>query len=210
MKVRGWVLEICFALIFLVSACSEPAQENKRIIKSVEHEKSVKNTVVSDSLGLRELSDKIVQLLDKGDYAEISKYVSEEGLLLSPYVYLDSAVVLPKDSIVALIESEKFFMWGLSDGKGDSIHMPIDKFIKKYIYDTTFVRADTISINQFVSSGNTLNNVKKTFPSAQFVEYYFAGSETYSGMDWQSLIIVINKKESKYYLRALISNEWTI
>ena len=204
------LLLAAIAAIF-TSSCSEPAQENKRISKKLEHEESVENTVVSDSTDLRIVADKIVQILDDGNYGQLHQYIPEEGLLFSPYTYLDSAtVVLQKDSLSSALKKGSKIMWGHTDGKGDSILLSVAEFLETYLYDTNYVHADTVSIGEFVGSGNTLNNIKKRFSAAKVVEYHFFGSEKYSKMDWQSLILVFDKRENRYFLRALISNEWTV
>lgn len=196
---------------FLIS-CGEPVDENKNIEESVEEEQAKVQKQTTDSIVVLQMSEAIVKILESKDYKQLSQYISgEEGILFSPYTYIDSSnVVLSKDSFLTALDSGKFFMWGLADGKGDSIRMSIQKYFEEYVYDKNFIQSDTISFNQFVGSGNTINNIQEKIPNAKFVEYHFFGSEMYAGMDWKSLILVFDKINDQYFLRAIVHNEWTI
>ena len=209
-KIQLFSFPILF-FAFLIS-CGEPESENRKIEESVKEEQSGKQDQQVDSTGLLQMSQTIMEILEEKNYKRLAEFISEEeGLLFAPYTYIDSSnIVLTKDSLLVALDSGKFFMWGLADGKGDSIRMSIQKYFEEYVYDKNFIQSDTISFNQFVGSGNTINNIQEKFPRAKFVEYHFFGSEMYAGMDWKSLILVFDKVKDQYFLHAIVHNEWTV
>ena len=58
--------------------------------------------------------------------------------------------------------------------------------------------------------GNSLNNLIEIYPSADFVEFYYGGSEKYDGMDWRALRLVFEEYKGKPYLIAIVNDQWTI
>ena len=77
--------------------------------------------------------------------------------------------------------------------------------------DENCYEAAKVFVNEFRGGGNSLNNLKQVFPDHLFVENYFPGDNPeHGGMDWQVLRVVIETKEGKHYVIALINDRWTI
>lgn len=203
---------LLFSLFFLfLSICFIACGD--RSTSSSEHAKTRQSEVrATEDIGIEELASKIIQILDSGDLKALASYISpEKGLLFSPYAYLDSsAVLLSKDSFLTSLKSGKIYLWGYTDGEGKRIKLSIREYFKNYVYDAKYIEADTISYNGFVGTGNSINNIKKVFPEAEFVEYHFTGSEKYAGMDWKSLIMIFEREKDQLFLSAIVHNEWTI
>ena len=58
--------------------------------------------------------------------------------------------------------------------------------------------------------GNTYENLNIFFPDAKVAEYYIPGTEKYAHLDWKSLRLVYEIYKGKYYLVAIVHNQWTI
>lgn len=212
MKVSNWfkIALSCFGLLFILCSCIDQSS-NKNEISETDHQTEEMMDTAEDSMDILQTANAIMYILDQQNYRALSTYISKDGIMFSPYTFLDSSVVLlSKVSFVNALDSGTVFMWGFSDGKGDSILMNLENYFNEYVYDADFANADTISINSFVGSGNSINNIAEKFPQDEFVEYHFLGSEEYSNMDWKSLILLFEKENGKYFLRGLIHNEWTI
>jgi hypothetical protein len=104
------------------------------------------------------------------------------------------------------------YLWGEEDGSGDPIRLTYAAYHRKFVYDHDYLRAKQITYNsENLSSGNLVNNLWQTYPSAIIVEYHFPGfDEKYGGMDWNSLWLVFEKQGSEWYLVGIAHGEWTI
>ena len=101
--------------------------------------------------------------------------------------------------------------WGENDASGDPIKMTLDQFIKQYVYDADYLKADSLKVNQFIGGGNTRNNLLTIYPDCHFTESYFKGfDKKYEGMDWSSLRLVFKRSGDKYFLVAIVHDQWSI
>jgi hypothetical protein len=67
------------------------------------------------------------------------------------------------------------------------------------------------SFDAVIGKGNSIDNLKETYPQLHFTEYHFKGfDEKYKGLDWTSLRFVYKKYNNAYYLVAVIHDQWTI
>jgi hypothetical protein len=57
---------------------------------------------------------------------------------------------------------------------------------------------------------NSLNNLKAIYPKGDFTENYIKGSEANAEMDWKSLRLVFEELHGKYFLVAVVNDQWTI
>jgi hypothetical protein len=157
-----------------------------------------------------EMAKSIVNALENENYGAISEYVSKEnGLLISPYEFIESdAVVLSKAEVADLSSIEKEYLWGYHDGSGKPIRLVPQAYFDRY---KGFTEPDQIILNDVQQRGNTKNNIKEVFPDSKTVEFYQNGTEKYGGMDWRSLYLVFQQDaEGKLKLSALVTGEWTI
>ena len=174
---------------------------------------SLTQNIPEDALFL-ENSNRIMKKIRDFNYFELMNHVSHErGLRFSPYANIDTIndVQLSPQEIKAVITSKESIHWGSFDGSGDSINMSFAKYHQKFVYDVDFLNAEKIEIDQFIGSGNSLNNLQTAYPNCRFVEYHFSGfDEKYDKMDWRSLRLVFKKEKAKYYLVGIIHAQWTI
>ncbi len=89
--------------------------------------------------------------------------------------------------------------------------MSIKNYFGKFVYDEDFLNAKQKSINEFLGSGNSLNNLREVFPGSDFTEFYFPGFDPkYEGMDWRTLRLVFKTENNRPWLIAIVHDEWTI
>lgn len=168
--------------------------------------------IPQDQSDLKKVAEANIEQIKKTDFAELEKYAHpQKGLRFSPYGYIDTntARIVSKSRISELTKDTKKYVWGYFDGSGDVISMTFDEYYDKFIYDKDFASAPQTSVNQFLGRGNTLNNISDVYPGSSFVEFYFPGSEKYDGMDWKSLRLVYQKIDDKWFIVAIVHDEWT-
>lgn len=213
---RNNYLLLFIAINIVFSGCKEqPKNKTSNVKDSVA--KPAADTVrvaeQKDSL-LYQLNREILATIKSKNYEKLSTYFHpESGVRFSPYGHIDTAtdVVLKRNAFMQLIASARKIRWGSYDGSGEPIELTMQAYLLKFVYNADFLHAETISLNKPVKTGNTRNNISDLYKEADFIDNYFSGFEKkYEGMDWTALRLVFSKFEGKYYLIALVHDQWTI
>lgn len=186
----------------------EPFERNESIIKTPDQ------TSEAIEARLRELGENTLKALRDRDMAWLSSNIHpDKKLRFSPYTYID----LEKDltfgagEIKGLMNSGKVYTWGAYDGSGDPIRMTFAEYMSEFVYDKDFLNAEEIIYNQYISRGNTVNNILEAYPDGKLLEYYFSGFDPqYGGLDWESLKLIFEEKDGQWYLVGIIHDSWTI
>ncbi len=155
----------------------------------------------------------ILTALKQQDISKLNQYVSPEfRLRFSPYAFIDtSSKAFTPYELTAAFEKATIFEWGSYDGSGDPIKMNIRQYFNKFVYNKDYLSAPKRSVNTFLGSGNSLNNLKEVYPTDLFTEFYFPGFDAkYDGMDWQTIRLVFRRSNEKTYLIAIVHDQWTI
>lgn len=155
----------------------------------------------------------IIGALQKQDIGTLSSYIHpEKGLLFSPYAHIEkeTAMTFQAGELPAL-EDPAVYEWGSFDGSGEPISMTFGDYYKKFVYDQNFAEAEEVGRNEVLGQGNTLVNITEIYPDSTFFDYYFSGfNPEYGGMDWESLIVVLDKHNGAWYACAIVHSQWTI
>lgn len=161
------------------------------------------------------LSHQILEYLKEKNFKALANYAHPDGILFSPYGFIDTAsaqVLQPKDiiSVSSKSKAEKLH-WGFYDGSGDSILLSFHEYFSKFVYDADFVSAEKFSVDKRLGTGNALHNIEAVFPGSHFTEAHFSGFEAkYDGMDWKSLRLVFMRVNGSNKLVAIVHDQWTI
>ena len=155
----------------------------------------------------------IKQALVYQNYAAIAPLIHPtRGVRFSMYAYVDPQT----DKMFSRAQFEQYlkasrikFTWGQKDGTGDIYITPLPNYLKVWV-DGNKCKAIAPTLNTFQGYGNSLNNLTEIYPNANFVEFYYSGSEQYDGMDWRALRLVFEEYKGKRYLVAIVNDQWTI
>ncbi|MCJ7935052.1 MAG: hypothetical protein MUW56_15880 [Chryseobacterium sp.] len=161
---------------------------------------------------LKKANDEVLQALKNKDYTAFTSLIHpEKGIRFSMYAFVD-----PKaDKHFSKEEFEKYqptktlFTWGAHDGSGDPYKATINEYLGKWVFSKDFT-ASQYSLNKFIGGGNSLNNLKEIYPKDDFTENYIKGSEKNGEMDWKTVRFVFEDFQGKYYLIAVVNDQWTI
>jgi hypothetical protein len=160
------------------------------------------------------LSSKILKSLKENAYTGLAEFIHPKiGIRFSPYGYIDTAVdqILSRNKLIVLGKSQKKIKWGFEDATGKPIKLSLNDYVKKFVYDVDFLNAEKKGVNKFFGEGNSLNNLKEVYPRCNFVEFYFSGFDPkFGGMDWRAVRLVFKDYKRKYYLVAIVHDQWTI
>lgn len=161
----------------------------------------------------QEAAAAVISALKDKDLSMLRLYVHPvKGLLFSPYTYIDAetAVTFPADNLPDM-KDQTIYTWGAYDGSGEPIQLTFKQYYETFVYDHDFINPETIGWDEVLGSGNTQVNIKDVFPDSYIVDYYFSGfDEQFSGIDWASLILVLEEYEGACYVSAIVHSQWTI
>lgn len=155
----------------------------------------------------------VIEALKESDMERLKAFIHpDKGILFSPFAHIDaekavtfSAEELPGEN------DDATYVWGSYDGSGEPIELTFGDYFKKFVYDKDFANAEQIGYDSLLGQGNTEPNLKDVYPDSYVVDYYFSGfNEEYAGMDWESLILVLEEHQGNWYVCAIVHSQWTI
>lgn len=167
---------------------------------------------LSKDEALKQLNEEIVQTLKDKDYKRFSDFIHpEKGVRFSMYAFVNPKEDknFSKSDFMKYQPTKTLFTWGTLDGSGELYKATIDNYLTKWVYSKDFATGQ-VAFNEFLGKGNSLNNLKAIYPKADFTENYMKGSEANAEMDWKSLRLVFEELNGKYYLVAVVNDQWTI
>ena len=136
----------------------------------------------------------------------------EKEVAFTPYSTVsDQDLSFSAIEVSAFATDQTRYLWGYADGSGEPLELtPLD-YIARFVYNADYTQAPLLAVNQVISSGNSLENVSKAYPSASFVEFYYPGlEESNEGFDWCALKLVLEPYEGNLMLVGVIHSQWTI
>lgn len=209
---------IPLSVLSMATACKKEAQKPvPNVIDSMAQAKSdsaagkVQNNAAKETV-LKQNNDEVLQALKNKDYKAFASWIHpEKGIRFSMYGFVDSK----EDKHFSRADFEKYlptktlFTWGAEDGSGDPYKATINDYLGKWVFSKDFT-ASQYSLNKFMGGGNSLNNLKEMYPKNDFTENYIKGTEKYGNMDWKTVRFVFEEFQGKYYLVAVVNDQWTI
>lgn len=167
---------------------------------------------VNKEVALKQTNDEVLKALKDKDYTTFASLIHpEKGVRFSMYAYVD----VKEDKHFSKADFEKYqptktlFTWGAHDGSGDPYKATINDYLSKWVFSKDFTTSQ-YSMNKFIGGGNSLNNLKEIYHKDDFTENYIKGTEKYGNMDWKTVRFVFEEFQGKYYLVAVLNDQWTI
>lgn len=206
-------------LLLLLTACvnnrsEKTDQQTDSSSLNADSAPSVKiDTPVIDGAIVSFARDSILPLMKAKEYAGLARFIGDEGIFFSPFGSADTtkSKALSRPQFLELLKNDTKILWGHSYGTGDAIRLTIPQYFKKHVYDVAFLKAEQTSVNKLIDPDSAISKVPSVYPNHSFVQFYFPGfNKDYEGMDWKSLLLVLKQQQSKYYLVAVIHNQWKI
>ncbi|PWW25644.1 hypothetical protein [Chryseobacterium sp. AG844] len=210
-------LLIAVFILSLITACKKEAgkpvpNEIDSIAQNKTDTAGTVQTHADKEAALKLANDEVLKALKDKDYATFASFIHpQKGIRFSMYAFVN----LKEDKHFSKADFEKYqptktlFTWGTQDGSGDPYKATINDYLGKWVFSKDFT-ASQYSVNKFIGGGNSLNNLKEIYPKADFTENYVKGTEKSGNMDWKTVRFVFEEFEGKYYLIAVVNDQWTI
>lgn len=163
---------------------------------------------------LTSLTKEVLTIFKDKQYTKLDSLIHpEEGVRFSPYATIsadDKKFSREEFNTLVTSNKNKKITWGSFDGSGDPISLTAAEYFKKFVYDANFVAPEKFDINNFIETGNSVNNLKSKYEGSDFTESHFSGSKKNGGIDWKSVRLVFKEVGGKYYLVGVVHDQWTI
>lgn len=205
---------ILYALLLVLFNSCNNQSESKTDTPIADTSKSVNEGVsnLSQQDSIKATGREVLTLLKTHNYQELVKYFASEGVIFSPYGFIDtvnSKKLTPEDFLEST--NKKWLLtWGNFDGTGEPIKLTLPDYLKKFVYNADYLNAEAVGFDEVMKQGNSINNLKNIYPNHHFIDYHFSGFEQkYNGMDWTSLRLVFEKQNGQYFIVAIIHDQWT-
>lgn len=210
-------LLIAVVVLSLVAACKKEAgkpvpNEIDSIAQNKTDSAGTVQTHADKEAALKQANDEVLKALKNKDYTAFASMIHpQKGIRFSMYAFIN----LKEDKHFSKADFEKYqpsktlFTWGLQDGSGDPYKATINNYLDKWVFSKDFT-ASQYSSDKFIGGGNSLNNLKEIYPKADFTENYIKGTEKSGNMDWKTVRFVWEEFQGKYYLIAVVNDQWTI
>lgn len=164
-----------------------------------------------DPVLLEQQATEILQAIHDHDMDVLSSHVhTEKGLLFSPYFsVMDDTVRFEKNELPTLLDSDTTYLWGYGEANTEIQMTPADYF-NTHLQVQRFFESDEVFVDTQNQEVDPSNYLKTVFPDSKIVEFYHAGTEQYSGLDWRSLNLVFEQdEEGAWRLVAIVNNLFT-
>lgn len=136
----------------------------------------------------------------------------EQGIHFSPYatVVPEEGVTFLPQTLRGLPEEDPVRSWGWYAGSGEPIEGTFADYHREFVWDQDFRTAPRVSVDERIGTSTTVDNLAEAFPGARVVEFHVPGSDpALEGMDWASLRLVMERADGRWWLRAVVHDQWT-
>ncbi|MBP1167801.1 hypothetical protein JOE44_004685 [Chryseobacterium sp. PvR013] len=210
------ILMAVFVLSMIVACKKEVGKPVPNEIDSIAQTKTDSADIIKNNANkevvLKQTNDEVLKALKAKDYTTFASLIHpEKGIRFSMYAFVDTKgdKHFSKEDFEKYQPTKTLFTWGAHDGSGDPYKATINEYLGKWVFSKDFT-ASQYSLNKFIGGGNSLNNLQEIYPKDDFTENYIKGTEKYGEMDWKTVRFVFEEFQGKYYLIAVVNDQWTI
>lgn len=160
------------------------------------------------------LTKEVLTIFKNKQYTRLDSLIHpQEGVRFSPYASVSAEDnKFSREAFHKLVTSgkNKKINWGSYDGSGDPISLTPAEYFSRFVYDANFLHPSKYDINNFIKTGNSVNNLKSKYEGSDFTESHQDGTQKNGGIDWKSVRLVFKQSGGKYYLVGVVHDQWTI
>ena len=135
-----------------------------------------------------------------------------KGIRFTPYSYLQASnITLSSSQLTTAFTDPTKRTWGFTDGRGDPITLTFADYVSSYVYERDFAASSQTAYNKTIGFGNSIDNTATVYPDAILFEAYDPGPDpALKDVQWQSLRLLFERSDNRWYLVSVIHAAWTI
>jgi hypothetical protein len=135
-----------------------------------------------------------------------------KGVRFSRYGEVDTKgdALLTASELRAAWKSGASRKWGRRWAEEAPIDEPLAKYYDEFVYNADYAAAQDITVDQVIGWGSLMYGDVDEYPGASIVDFHVRGKNPQSNFgDWNSLRVVLEKQNAKWWLVGLVECEWT-
>ncbi|WP_445503228.1 hypothetical protein [Microvirga sp. G4-2] len=153
----------------------------------------------------------VLEALANRDFQKLAFFVGNEGLIVSPYVFLDDKDVrLSRADVEHCAIDRQIRLWGYKDGSGDPVETTCRRYFDEFVWNADYRKADEVLYNEPRQRGNEINNNQAFAPNGIVVELHLHAESTEAPMTWKSLRLIFRESGQGLSLIAVTRDVWTV
>lgn len=209
-------------MISILVSCNESSSNSVHDVVAEMEQETVNEAVIdSNSIEIESniptdpilFANMVAGKIESKSFEDWSSF-SNQKIFFSPYAYVDtsSIVKISTDELDEVFASGNKQVWGVQDGTGDPIKLTFDEYLDRFINDFSLMDTSEVSymlVKKPKTYGNEVHNIQELYPEAIFVEVHKSADDD-MGMNWRSLILVLQNDNGELKLLGIVHNEWTI
>lgn len=134
----------------------------------------------------------------------------ERGLRLR-YSWWNPEVLLDNDEVSNIFTSSTSYEWGVEDGSGNSIVGSFSQEILPLLQEDLLLADDELACDE-IRHGSTAGSVRlpDEYQHIHYYSFHRPGTDEFSGMNWGTWVVGIERWQGEYYLSFLVHFAWEI
>src|SRR5208282_3238008 len=110
-----------------------------------------------------------------------------------------------------LFSGKQVYVWGHEDGSDKPMRLTPPQYVERFVLNRDFRHADEIHFNEYITRGNTKNNIAEVYPGSKTVEYFIRPSVVNGAPsnDWVALTFIFENAGHRWYLVGIVHDQWT-
>src|SRR5688500_7169598 len=130
---------------------------------------------------------------------------------MSSYVRPADDVTLTAAQLANAFADPTLRRWGTTDGRGDPVVLTFAEYTSQYLYARDFAASSQTAYNRTIGQGNSTDNTAVIYPDAILFEAFDPGPDpAMRDTRCQSLRLLFEREQSRWYLVAVVHAHWTI
>ena len=203
----------CLTAVLVATGCQSAAESSTTTPDLSTGSSSIPTTADNSQQTLRQQAVRIQRALAHNNFSSITSDIHPtRGVRFSMYAYVhvDKDKVFSREQFAQYLQQSNIrFTWGEKDGTGELLITPLPVYLETWVDAKKFNEA-RITINEFESRGNMINNVHEAYPQSDVVDFHYKGSAQYDGVDWRGMRLVFDDYQGKRYLVGIVNDRWTV
>jgi hypothetical protein len=163
-----------------------------------------------DDEAVQLLLDELKMAVAEKDGDALSRLVHPERGLRIRKAWWNPEVWISGNDVEDLMASREVYEWGVEDGSGEAIEGSFARTMLPLL-EEDLLPAEEVACNEILHGGTAgLVQLPKTYEGIDFYSFHRPGTDEYSGLDWGTWVIGVEKWQGEYSISYLLHFEWEI
>lgn len=188
-----------------VSASGTAGWVNSRFLKDASDEQAF-----CEVQEVQDLLDDLKSAIEGEDGGQLSQLIHPERGIRVRLNWWNPEVLIRGDELEELFSSATVYEWGVADGSGDAIEGAFSEVVVPMLVED-LSGATEMACNEILEGGSAgIIQLPENYPEQGFYSFHRPGTDEFSGLNWGSWVVGIEKWQGAYFVSFLVHFDWEI